>query len=103
MIYFNCDYTEGCHPDILKRLTETNMEQTIGYGMDEHCRHAADLIQKACDYLTEQGYEDIYTMELPFHNVEQDGQASEHPSLKTHQKDAKRLVSKIKEIMPELA
>lgn len=49
MIYFNCDYTEGCHPDILKRLTETNMEQTIGYGMDEHCRHAADLIQKACD------------------------------------------------------
>lgn len=49
MIYFNCDYTEGCHPDILKRLTETNMEQTIGYGMDEHCRHAADLIKKACD------------------------------------------------------
>ncbi|MBQ6845337.1 MAG: low specificity L-threonine aldolase [Agathobacter sp.] len=48
MIYFNCDYTEGAHPSILEKLTETNMEQTIGYGMDEHCKHAAELIKKAC-------------------------------------------------------
>ncbi len=48
MIYFNCDYTEGAHPRILEKLTETNMEQTIGYGMDMHCKHAAELIKKAC-------------------------------------------------------
>ena len=48
MIYFNCDYTEGAHPKIIEKLTETNMEQTIGYGMDEHCKHAADLIKEAC-------------------------------------------------------
>lgn len=48
MIYLNCDYTEGCHPSILKKLTETNMEQTIGYGMDSHCAHAAELIKNAC-------------------------------------------------------
>lgn len=48
MIFFNCDYTEGAHPRILERLAETNMEQTIGYGMDEHCMHAASLIKKAC-------------------------------------------------------
>ncbi|MBQ2900320.1 MAG: aminotransferase class I/II-fold pyridoxal phosphate-dependent enzyme [Agathobacter sp.] len=48
MIYFNCDYTEGAHPSILEKLAETNMEQTIGYGMDEHCKHAAELIKKAC-------------------------------------------------------
>lgn len=48
MIYFNCDYTEGAHPSILERLAETNMEQTIGYGMDEHCKHAAELIKTAC-------------------------------------------------------
>ena len=48
MIYFNCDYTEGAHPSILAKLMETNMEQTIGYGMDEHCKHAAELIKKAC-------------------------------------------------------
>ncbi len=48
MIFFNCDYTEGAHPRILERLIETNMEQTIGYGMDEHCKNAADYIKKEC-------------------------------------------------------
>ena len=48
MIRFNSDYTEGCHPAILERLVETNMEQTPGYGVDEHCRHAAELIKEAC-------------------------------------------------------
>ncbi len=48
MIYFNCDYTEGACPEILEKLTETNFEQTIGYGMDDHCKAAAALIKKAC-------------------------------------------------------
>lgn len=48
MIRFNSDYTEGCHPEILKRLAETNMEQTPGYGTDDYCKHAAELIKKAC-------------------------------------------------------
>ena len=49
MIYFNCDYTEGAHPSILEKLAATNLDQTIGYGMDEHCKHAAELIKKACN------------------------------------------------------
>ena len=48
MIRFNSDYIEGCHPAILERLAETNMEQTPGYGTDEHCKHAAALIKEAC-------------------------------------------------------
>jgi len=48
MIHFECDYTEGAHPEILKRLSETNFEQTTGYGMDEHCARAGELIKKAC-------------------------------------------------------
>lgn len=48
MIRFNSDYTEGCHPAILERLAETNMEQTAGYGMDEYCKEAAELIKAAC-------------------------------------------------------
>lgn len=48
MIYFNCDYTEGAHPRILERLMETNFEQTIGYGMDEHCKKAAGYIKAEC-------------------------------------------------------
>lgn len=48
MIRFDCDYLEGTHPLILKKLTETNMEQTIGYGCDPHCVRAANLIKEAC-------------------------------------------------------
>lgn len=48
MIYFNNDYSEGCHPDILKALEETNFEQTSGYGCDVHCDHAAQMIRKMC-------------------------------------------------------
>lgn len=48
MVFFNCDYTEGAHPKILERMAETNMEQTVGYGMDDHCNRAAELIKKEC-------------------------------------------------------
>lgn len=49
MIRFSCDYLEGCHPRILERLMETNLEQTAGYGMDPHCERARELIKKACE------------------------------------------------------
>ena len=48
MIYFNCDYTEGCHPKILERLCDTNLMQTIGYGEDEICDAARAKIRAAC-------------------------------------------------------
>ena len=48
MILFQCDYNEGAHPKVMEKLLETNLEQTVGYGEDEHCAHAADLIRKAC-------------------------------------------------------
>lgn len=48
MIHFESDYTEGCHPAILQKLIETNEEQTCGYGLDEHCDHARDLIRGLC-------------------------------------------------------
>ncbi len=49
MLRFNSDYTEGCHPAILKRLSETNMEQTPGYGEDAWCTAAADRIREVCE------------------------------------------------------
>ena len=48
MIYFNNDYAEGCHPEILHRLEETNMVQTPGYGTDEYCALAAQKIRRCC-------------------------------------------------------
>ncbi|MGN0794476.1 MAG: threonine aldolase family protein [Aristaeellaceae bacterium] len=47
MIRLNCDYLEGCHPSILKKLNETNLLQTPGYGTDDFCKEAADAIRAA--------------------------------------------------------
>ena len=49
MIHFESDYLEGCHPAILRKLEETNLEQCIGYGEDPHCERAAAMIRIACD------------------------------------------------------
>ena len=45
-IMLQSDYLEGCHPNILKKLTETNLLQTVGYGEDEICSEAKTLIKK---------------------------------------------------------
>ncbi len=47
MYSFTCDYTEGAHPSILKRLAETNLQQEAGYGEDSFCTSAKDKIRKA--------------------------------------------------------
>ena len=48
MVSFECDYIAGAHPEIIKRLTETNMESLPGYGMDHYTESAKDKIRKAC-------------------------------------------------------
>lgn len=48
MIYFNNDYSEGCHQKVLDALIRTNMEQTLGYGEDEYCAAAAAKIKALC-------------------------------------------------------
>ena len=48
MISFESDYTEGAHPQILKRLMETNLEQLSGYGADAYCESAREKIRAAC-------------------------------------------------------
>lgn len=49
MLSFESDYTTGCHPMILKRLSETNLVSQPGYGFDEYCLSAAEKIKKECD------------------------------------------------------
>ncbi len=49
MLRFNCDYLEGAHPKIMERLVATNMEQTVGYGMDPYTMDAKDKIKAACE------------------------------------------------------
>ena len=49
MIRFESDYLEGCCPQILDALRETNLEQTLGYGEDPHCAKAADMVRYIFD------------------------------------------------------
>lgn len=46
---FVSDYMEGAHPEIIKRLTETNFEKTPGYGLDPYSDSAKEKIKKACN------------------------------------------------------
>lgn len=48
MIYFNNDYSEGCHQRVLDALVRTNLVQTLGYGEDEYCAQAAAKIKALC-------------------------------------------------------
>lgn len=48
MILFCSDYQEGAHPAILEKLSSTNFHQHPGYGTDDICRRAAELIKKKC-------------------------------------------------------
>ena len=45
---FRNDYSEGAHPRILEALTDTNLTQTVGYGLDPCCAAAADTIRRLC-------------------------------------------------------
>ncbi|MBU3190264.1 aminotransferase class I/II-fold pyridoxal phosphate-dependent enzyme [Clostridium bowmanii] len=45
MYSFKNDYSEGAHPNILKALMESNMEQTEGYGEDQYSLAAISLLK----------------------------------------------------------
>ena len=49
MYSFRNDYSEGAHPQVLQALTDTNLVQTCGYGVDPICEEARDLIRSLCD------------------------------------------------------
>ena len=49
MLSFESDYIMGAHPEILRRLGETNFEPLTGYGVDKYCSSAKEKIKTACD------------------------------------------------------
>jgi len=46
MLNFKNDYSEGALPEIMQAMMETNLTQTVGYGCDEICAEARELIKK---------------------------------------------------------
>lgn len=49
MYSFRNDYSEGAHPKVLEALISTNLEQTVGYGMDPRCEAARNTIRRLCN------------------------------------------------------
>lgn len=48
MYSFRNDYSEGAHPRVLQALMDTNLEQTVGYGLDPRCETARETIRRLC-------------------------------------------------------
>ena len=46
MYSFKNDYSEGAHPRILNALLTTNLVQDEGYGEDQYCQKAIELIKE---------------------------------------------------------
>ena len=49
MIRFECDYTDGCAPEVMEALVRTNGLNTVGYGNDEFCAQAKEKIKSVCN------------------------------------------------------
>ena len=47
MISFASDYLAGAHPEVLRRLVETNLEPLPGYGSDSYSERAREKIRAA--------------------------------------------------------
>lgn len=45
---FESDYNNGAHPDVLRRLLETNDSTSLSYGFDEWSESAREKIRSAC-------------------------------------------------------
>lgn len=46
MYSFKNDYSEGAHPQILNALIESNLEQEEGYGEDQYCQKAIEVLKQ---------------------------------------------------------
>ncbi len=45
MVSFESDYIAGAHPEVIRRLAETNLETLPGYGSDKYCESAKNKIR----------------------------------------------------------
>ncbi len=48
MLFFQNDYSEGAHPQVLRALADTNALSLPGYGTDEYCERAAKKLRAFC-------------------------------------------------------
>lgn len=120
MIRFECDYAEGACPEIIKKLQETNMEQTPGYGEDIYCSSAREKIKKICNCPNAEvqflvggtqtnmivinsilkSYQGVISADTGHINVHETGaiEATGHKVLAINTKDGKLTAKQVKEV-----
>ncbi|MBQ5404545.1 MAG: amino acid lyase, partial [Bacteroidales bacterium] len=49
MLPFESDYNNGAHPELLRRLVETNSQTSLTYGFDQWSQSAREKIRVAAD------------------------------------------------------
>lgn len=49
---FNNDYNEICHPKVLEYISDRSEEQISGYGEDDYCERARNMIRELCNCQT---------------------------------------------------
>lgn len=80
------------YEDFLKLLRKYHRESIIICVLGTLCQGVFPYIEQIVEKVKAEGMERIYALELPYHNVKEDGMASTHPSIATHKKDAKRIL-----------
>ena len=48
MLFFKNDYSNGAHPAVMEALCKTNLELTVGYGVDHYCQRSNEIIRALC-------------------------------------------------------
>jgi lysophospholipase L1-like esterase len=85
--------------ELLQTLKRNSPDAKILCTCGTLCTNVFSYIIEAVNEAKKIGLNDIHTLEFPYHNVLEDGMASCHPSIKTHEKDSKLLINKLKEII----
>jgi len=85
------------YQDFLWVLRKAHPQAKIICTIGTECETAYPHILTAVEAVRAEGFDGVYTYELPYHNVELDGIASGHPTEATHRKDARRLLDYMKQ------
>ena len=91
----NQDILNGFHKaykDFIKLLRTYHPDAIIICMLGTLCQGIFPYVEQIVEEVKQEGIENVYSVELPYHDVEKDGKASNHPSKVTHQKDAERVL-----------
>ena len=82
---------ESAYENFLYTLRMAYVDATIICVVGTLADNVYEYVERVVEKVRGQGFKNIYSFELPFHDVETDGVACGHPTEATHRKDANRI------------